>query len=359
MKKFTIHGSGEDFGNILAHIVAEDQTKAYNVANQVYCGTDCGWDMFPGWIIDCDESAVISRPHQFLELVKKSLNKPDKYPHMVAGRVMRNNYVRWYGENLEIINGLVSGFVQEVTPVEMDLMQARNRIRELEAALAIRQEHDWSEGSPRMKPGSMGFHHPVVPDLPVETNEYDAKPSGDDWERLRDTIAKESGFRNLSMTTVKPDPRYPAAQSVLSSTSPGIYPLRELSIKKVVEDPVVHVATEVPELLSLYKAIKQPSGDYSLECWMDSWKSTILADKFDRCLAKFFEQYPENVLLVHSQKELVVWFANDLVYPTFTINAATFRDSPLTHEQITEFVKGLEVYQLYAKMIKEFKETLR
>lgn len=335
MKKFTIHGSGEDFGNILAHIVAEDQTKAYAVANQVYCGTDCGWDMFPGWIIDCDGSAHISRPHQFLELVKKSLEKPDKFPHMVAGRVMRNNYVRWYGENLEIINGMASGFIQEVTPVEMDLMQARSRIRELEAALAIRQEHDWSEGSPRMKPGSLGFHLPVVPDLPVKTNDFDS-PSLDTDKCYPAYTIEQGGRTRLEQK----------ADGTVSIGTP------------VSDDPKIHTHTVTPELFGLYLATKEVSGNYSFDIRMDSWRTTVYTGEFTKGLANFFQQYPGEVLSVIIDDKVAIWFAEEPGHAVYTVNAFV-HPKGLGEAAVIEIVKASDCYQRYAKMLKEFKETLK
>lgn len=53
-----------------------------------------------------------------------------------------------------------------------------------------------------------------------------------DWDQLRETIRKSGGIRNVSMMARMPQ-EHEVISQVMSGTSPGIYPVRELSLKRI------------------------------------------------------------------------------------------------------------------------------
>lgn len=370
MKKFTIHGVvGEHDSPLFVHLAAENQEVAYAVANQIYSG---GWDMFEGWLVDCDKSAHIDNPAVFYDLVKKSMDKPDKFPHMVAGRVMRQRYIRWYAENADVIRLMYLGMVQECTPTDIELMNARSELQRLRGQV----------------PSVITHPHPEVPNLPVQKM---------DWDGLREEVMADGGVRNESLMAVMPgDGFHGGTVSKLASTSAGIYPLRELSLGEPsletdqcypafsieqarkerfeqksdgtasagMQDPPIIIAKELPESFGLYRAVELVKdgishGQYRFEVHMDSWESIIHVCDFATGLARFFEQYPREVLMVDDY-QTAAWFEDRQDSGYFTMHAMSYKGPPsFTDEQVIEFYKHKDYYRQYARMIKQFKETLK
>jgi hypothetical protein len=343
MKKFTVLGDGDEYGQIAAHIVAVDKEAALKVARAIYQGPNCGWMMFPNHLVDVEDQGSYETPDKFCKRCLEELHNPKpKTMRKVEFLTAISDYLHWYNDNCD--------------QIKLFLTEASVAPPDEPPYFPIMTDTDDDGGTPRMRPWTPPFGGPRKPVLDLSSQTAD-------WEALRNEIIDNGGVRNASMIVRMPGP-YDSTVSVLGATSPGIYPERKLTLgrqQEVVDplcdvpnelkEPEIHVEKEAPQRPRHLWIVQRGGTAVGIQLRKDGEIVTNRYQTITECLQAFSVTYPGQDLMIHGDNDMFVWFKMDkssVIEPNQVSIHAYGHPALRTEEELVRFVKSLNIYQFFA-----------